>query len=763
MSAHPHKQAGAVGGELVALAVAALLAALTCCWFPPEWGWRWWLVGAAAAAAMLGLWRERRRWWVACGLMSGAAAVTFAAPDPALVTAQRLTVRFEATVRDGWAETAFGWRARVRLHAVAVHDRPLRHPREVTLTVGTSAAVISLPRPGTRVSGLGELKLLEEVVLRRPILTVKSPLLLSQVHPPRGLDALRDSGVAALLQAAGVDPGRIRAAGLASALVMGRREGLPEGEVVSLRLAGIGHILAVSGLHVGLVAALLWGGLRLLGVRPWVARWVIIAGVGLFALAAGMSPPVRRAAGGAIAYLAARQLGRPLEILPTVWGVVALLALLEPHVLVEPGFQLSAGVTLALVRWTGPLAELLPLPRAAATAIAVPLVAQAAAFAIVGAHFGTAAPLAVLSNLVVAPLAALLVLGSAIAVLGATAWQEAATMSLVGVAALQKVLTGLAGLTEGAARGFPPLPGWLAVFLLVFGVVGLLRWRGAAVAALTGVAGAVVWAAVPAAGAAGEAEVRMLPVREGMAMLLRTGGSAVLIDTGRHPEEAARALGKLRVRRLHALLLTHADEDHIGGAAAVLSYIKVDVLAMPRVAQQEAALAPLRRLARQRGTREYRLVAGQRVTLGAIPAEVFWPPPKTSLAGNDSSLILRLSMAGATLLVTGDVEKLGEAGVLAGRWPLRAPLLQVPHHGSRTSSTPAFLRAVSPRVALVPTGTSPRWAYPSPEVAARLRALPAVVLAQRHGHEELWWDSSDAVWVGGSQPVRVFLAPREMR
>ncbi len=751
-----------VGGELVALAASTLLAVLAGAWFPPAFVWRWWLVGAAVVAGVMGLRRGQRGWWVGCGLLTGAAAVTFAAPDQALRGNQRLVVRFEATVRDGWTPVTFGWRTRIRLHQATVDERPVRHPRELALTVGGSSDPTVLPSAGTRISGLGELRLLEGAAGRRPVLGVKSALVLSQVRPAAGLDALREAGVQALLRAADVDSGRIRAAGLAAALVLGRREGLSEGEVASLRLAGVAHILAVSGLHVGLVAALLWGCLRLLGVRPGVARWVVMAGLGVFALAAGMAPPVRRAAGGAIVYLAARQVGRPLEPLPTVWGVVALLALLEPQVVVEPGFQLSAGVTLALVRWVGPLAERLSLPRGTAVTVAVAVVAQAAAFPLVGAHFGTAAPLAVLTNLVAAPLAVVLVAASVAAVLVVGAWVTPAALLLQVVSFAQRSLAGAAGVSEGAAVGFPSPPTWLALLLLGLGVAAVARWRGAALAGGVGMATSLLWVALPGRGPTGEAEVRLLPVREGMAMLLRSGGSAVLIDTGRHPGEAAEALAALRVRRLTAVVLTHADEDHIGGGEAILRRLRVGQLYMPRAARHDPALASLRRLARTRGVEEGWLTAGQREWLGSIPVEVIWPPRAASLRRNDASLVLRVPVAGATLLVTGDIEKLGEANILAAGWQLRAEILQVPHHGSRTSSTSSFLAAVGPRVALVPTGARPRWNYPSPEVATRLRALPALLLAQRDGHDHLWWNSNKAAWVGAPQAVRVHLVPPEV-
>lgn len=752
-----------VGGELVALSSAAVLAALVGCWAPPAPGWRWWLLAAATAAAVRGLVRGGRGWWLACGVLVGGAAASWSAPPAELVVQGRQTVRFEATVRDGWVAAPFGWRTRVRLHAVGVAQRSLPHPREVSLTVSSDAPGHVLPGPGSRIAGVGELRWRDGPPVQRPFLSVKSPLLLQPVHPPRGLDAVREALLAAVAGAAGVDVERLRAAGLAGALILGRREGLGEGEVGTLREAGLAHLLAVSGLHVGLVAMLAWWGLRLVGVRPKAGRWVIMAAVVSFALLAGWAPPVRRAASAVVLYLLARQLGRPLEPLPTVWGVVALLALREPEVLLEPGFQLSAGVTLALVRWVEPLASGLPLPRPVGMAVAVALVAQAAALPLVGAHFGMAAPLAVLANLAAAPLAVALVLASLLAVLAAPLWPAMAGGALDVLGLAQRVLRGVAAVGAGAAQEFPPVPVALAVVLLGLGVAALGRWRGAALAGLAGVIVATGWAILPERPVAGAGEVRMLPVREGTALLLRDRRTRVLVDTGRHPREALEALAAFRTRRLHALVLTHADEDHLGGALAVLRHLRVDELVLPRAARGEAELAPLLRLARQRGARERWAGAGEGLSWESMRAAVLWPPAGTWLRGNEASLVLRVEVAGTTLLLTGDIERIAEGRLMAARLPLRAPLLQAPHHGSRTSATAAFLAAVSPRVVFVPTGVQPRWAYPHPEVVARVRALPAALLAQRHGHEHLWWEGGKAVWVGHRQAVRIHLDRPEVR
>ena len=109
------------------------------------------------------------------------------------------------------------------------------------------------------------------------------------------------------------------------------------------------------------------------------------------------------------------------------------------------------------------------------------------------------------------------------------------------------------------------------------------------------------------------------------------------------------------------------------------------------------------------------------------------------------------SVGGARILFAGDLEAAGETSVLAGGESLRAEVLQLPHHGSRTSSTPAFLAAVRPVIALAATGTHPRFAYPDPSVVQRVRALPAVTVGQGDGVASVGWGDTGPLAVGGAE------------
>lgn len=734
--------AGAIAGNLApapALAAAPLLA-------------------LALAALAFGLRRHPRgaAWWAAAGLLAGLAACALAVRSPADAARESLPVRFVGRVRDGWTDSGRGWRTRVRLREVEALGRPLRSPGDVSVTVWGSADPASLPQAGSQVEGTGELRWAGRAALERPTLGVKTPLLLRQLGAPQGIDGVRERGVQVLQRAAGSDPTRSRAAGLAAALCLGRTERLESGELSLLRRSGLAHILAVSGLNVGMVAAMAWALLVVAGVPPYWRRWVLVVVVIAFALLAGGNPPVRRAAAGAAAYLAARQIGRPLAALPTVWGVVAGLLLVEPSACLQASFQLSALITLALVRWSGPLAGRLGfLPRALAAALAVVVSAQAAALPLVGALFGTVPVLGLLANLLASPLSFVLLATGLLALLVAPVWAAAAGVVLELLAVQQRLLDALAGFGGALVWPFPPVPAALVAVALAVGLVALIPWRKAAWPALAVVVASLLWPHLPVRRPA-PFEASMLAVGDGMAVLVRTPTSALLVDAGRWPGEALRELARARVRRLDALIVTHPDEDHTGGAAAVLQTLEVGALVFGSASAERAELLPLRELARRRGVAELAVAAGSELSAGDLRVRVLWPPPGWSGADNDASLVAAVGVGPVRLLVCGDLEAAGERALLELGVDLRADVLQLGHHGSRTSSTGAFLAAVAPSVALAASGTRPRYDYPHPEVRRRAKAARALVLAQTGGVATVRW-SQGGEWltIAMREPVAV--------
>jgi competence protein ComEC len=216
-----------------------------------------------------------------------------------------------------------------------------------------------------------------------------------------------------------------------------------------------------------------------------------------------------------------------------------------------------------------------------------------------------------------------------------------------------------------------------------------------------------------------------LDVGQGDALLLRTPSATVLVDTGEPDADVVRLLRHEGVERLDLLVVTHAHLDHVGGAPSVLDALPVGVLWMhpvpPDLEVVEQYVQTLRE-AERRGIPIRGPPAGAVVTLGELRLEVLGPPPGRRYAWarselNNASIVLRASVLGVgSVLVAGDAEREAQADLLAD-WPerLRADVLVVPHHGSRTSD-PAFLLATGAHTAVISVGRGNRHGHPHPAI-----------------------------------------------
>ena len=251
---------------------------------------------------------------------------------------------------------------------------------------------------------------------------------------------------------------------------------------------------------------------------------------------------------------------------------------------------------------------------------------------------------------------------------------------------------------------------WLA---LPPGVPGrLVAWLGAL--------GVVLWRPVSLPGSC--VRLDMLDVGQGLAVVVQTRHHVLLYDSGpsyRGGGSAARSvvlpfLAHRGIDSLDRLVISHADNDHAGGLPFLLADVAVDrVLAGESLPQAPGADA---------------CAAAAPWHWDGVRFDLLHPRAGDGLAGNDASCVLLVSAGGRRALLTGDIEADAEARLVRRRVLPRAEWLSMPHHGSRTSSTAAFVQAVQPRVAVVSSGYGNRWGMPMPDITARWRAAGASVI-----------------------------------
>lgn len=561
---------------------------------------------------------------------------------------------------------------------------------------------------------------------------------------------------------------------LIEALLLGRREYVDRDLQERYAKAGLSHLLAISGMHVGLLA----GALILLANVMRLSRRAAVLGtcgaVWLYLLFIGAPASAVRSGVMLSVALMASLLQRPSAAIAGVAAAAFAILAFEPLAILHPGFQLSFLGVLGILVLRGPILERLPqrltrrgIARQVTDACVVGVAAFVATAPVVAHHFGIVAPISILAGLPAVPLMSLALIGAMAAVTTDPAIPPLARILADGAALaldlLDLVATWAADFPFGHAA-VPPPPWWAwgaaaAVALLVsrvgsFGGPTLRRMAAAGAAASI----LLVWPLASRATSSG-LEVHFLDVGQGDAIAIRTPNARwVLVDAG--PASESYDAGERRVvpflrqrgaRVLDALVLTHPDLDHIGGAAAVIDAIPVRHVFEPGLAVGRDPYLNLLRTLEGEAADWRAARSGRSMELDGVRFDFLWPDPQTIDASEDAnhiSAVVRVTFGDFSLLLTGDagvaveellVDRHGDA--------LRADVLKLGHHGSATSSSGAFLEVVAPELAVVSAGRRNRYGHPAPVVldAIAERAIP-LARTDREGTVSLRVGATGRTW-----------------
>ncbi len=510
-------------------------------------------------------------------------------------------------------------------------------------------------------------------------------------------------------------------AGLIKALTIGVKNEITESQWQLFRNTGTIHLLAISGLHIGLISALSYFLMQKLAVQllldspqKWAAIITLLLALFYSALA-GFSLPTQRS----LIMLTVAMLAMALQRNTSLFSILALamfaVLIIDPLAVLSAGFWLSfLAVSLIVYCMAGRLGQ----PNRFLAMTKIHWLTAIGLSPLLMFYFQQLSIIAPLANFVAVPVISILIVPLCfLAVMLLFISTDLASVVLLLIEQILKYLCQIlvfmadlpyASITTNA------IPYYLLPFALL-GILILFAPRGIPGKWLAGVMILPVIFLKQDRPELGESRINLLDVGQGLAMLVETTNHTLLYDTGAKYSQhsnmgRAVVMPFLRYRgieKIDTLLISHGDNDHIGGAYSILQQYPVDRV-ISSVPEQLSAY------------RSTRCVAGQSWQWDQVVFEILSPPASLFQQENNNSCVLKITTSHNSLLLTGDIEQHAENWLLENAAvKLPAQILLAPHHGSKTSSTEAFIQLVRPDMVLIPAGYRNRFNFPHQPVLDR--------------------------------------------
>jgi competence protein ComEC len=520
---------------------------------------------------------------------------------------------------------------------------------------------------------------------------------------------------------------------LAGAL-WGERGTLPDDLHDAFQATGTVHVLVTAGLHLGVFAGLVVALMRPFALHRALACAIAIVLVAAYAWLSGAHLPAQRAAVMIAAALGARACGARI----VSWNAFALAAIavaaIWPAAVEGASFALSFSCVAAIVAFAEPVTNVLhriTFPERVREAVALTIAAQIGTWPLTAAIFSTLAPYAILANAIVVPLIVVALPGG----LATLVFAPLAGLEILVLRAIEGTVRLVAGFPGARATiGTPPLWSILGYDALALGAAALLRRARPALALITLVAGSLLVLTSATLRLPHGLEIIFLDVGQGDGAVIRTPHDRiVLIDAGGELERgngtvssaeeagARTVLAYLRragIAHIDLLLLTHPHGDHVGACRPILDAMPVGVILdsgqsySGRAYRDCIASAHAHRVPIVVARRGMRWSSSDGVTLDVLAPEM----PFLADTGddvNENSIVVMLGYRGFRELFMGDAGEASEARLLAAGDDLNADAVKVGHHGSRYASTPPFVAAVHPRIAVISVGRHNTFGHPA--------------------------------------------------
>ena len=503
----------------------------------------------------------------------------------------------------------------------------------------------------------------------------------------------------------------------AKALLMGEREEMDYETETALRLSGISHVVAVSGLHVSILFVLIFT----LGLhRRWLTAIIGIPALLLFAAVTGFSPSITRACIMQIMMILALCFEKDYDP-PTALSFAALVMLVvNPLTVLSISFQLSVGCMAGILLFQEPLTQWLRrhLPRPIADGLALSLAAISLTTPLAALYFGCVSLVGVFTNLLILWVVTFIFWGI-LAVCGLAlfwSWGAGALGWLLSwpiryVLVTAKILSRFPLAAVYTCNEYVVV--WLAFVYVLLAVFMLQKRKQPVTLLCCGVIGLLLAIGIGwAEPMMDDCRVTVLDVGQGQCILLQSEDRTWMVDCGGSDDEdtanlAADTLLSQGVTRLDGVILTHCDRDHTGGLEELLTRIPADVVLIPALEG-----------AKEMGIESAVLVESDlTLTYGATEMAIY--APLMVEEDNESSLCVLFSAANCDILITGDRSALGEAILLKNTELPELEILIAGHHGSAYSTSEELLAATSPAIVAISVGENP-YGHPADELLARL-------------------------------------------
>ena len=566
-------------------------------------------------------------------------------------------------------------------------------------------------------------------------------------------------------------------ASLAQGIVLGIRGNIPSSVKTDFTRTGTAHLLAISGLHLSILAGILISvGIWLFGKRHYLYIWLALGTIWLYAVIAGMHPSVVRGAIMASLFLTAELLGRQRSAITSLAFAAAIMVGISPQILWSASFQMSfmamAGLIFLAPRFQaigrkavnatlGEDRPAVPIANTITDSFSVSLGAIIGVWPLVAYYFGIISFVGPPATFLTLPaLPGIIITGALIGGLGLIALPVAQVIGWLAwffLSYLLLVVKALAAIPLSFREVSYLNPNIVWGYYLTLGLALWLNSNRRQASTLTTkfstlaksginkmtnivsklpkkwvipslLAVAILVSVVAATMPDKNLHISFLDVGQGDAILIHKGNQQVLVDGGPSPQAITLELSKKMPfwdRTIELVVLTHPSADHVTGLIEVLNRYKVKQVLYPDLDYDSSIYDEWLRLVKEKNIKYTIAQAGQEIDLGeGVVIEVLNPqiPPLSDTESDidNNGVVLRISVDKVSFLLTADIMWEAEFELIAHRASLNSTVLKVAHHGSDTSTTPEFLAVVNPQLAVISVGKDNPFGHPSDEVMTRL-------------------------------------------